>query len=121
MKRALDRTREKFLREVESEVRRKAPSSVKSTITRTAAQVVIGHPAARFIEAGMKPGTMPPLTALALWAKSVGKDPRDAFPIARAIKARGIPARPFIKPAIELALSHVDDEFKRIWEGERKG
>lgn len=121
MKRALDRTRGKFLREVEREMRRKAPMSVKSTISRTAAQVVVGHAAARFIEAGVPVGTMPPLGPLREWAKSVGKDPHDAFPVARWIKSHGVAARPFIKPAIELALSHVDDEFRRIWEGERRG
>ncbi len=120
MKKALDRTREAMLKTMERQIRKNAPPGVKQTITRTAAQVVIAHSAALFIELGTPAGTMPPLDGLREWAKSVGKDPHDAFAVARHIKQQGIPARPFIQPAIELALSQVDDEFRKIWEGERR-
>ena len=119
MKKALKRTRTQFLRKMEREMRRMAPESVRNSISRTASQVVVAHSAARFIESGQKPGSMPPLEPIRKWAESVGKDPRDAFPIARWIKEQGREARPFIKPAIKSALATVDDEFRRIWEGER--
>ncbi len=120
MRSALKRTRTKMLKNLEREIRRKAPDSVKNSIRRTASQVTITHAAAIFIELGTPVGTMPPLDGLMAWAKSVGKDPHDAFAIARHIKKQGIDPRPFIQPAIELALSTVDDEFRRIWEGERR-
>lgn len=119
MKDALRRTRTQFLRKMEREMRRRAPDSVRSTISRTASQVVVSHAAARFIESGQAPGSMPPLDPIRAWASSVGKDPHDAFAIARWIKSQGREARPFIRPAIESALATVDDEFRRIWEGER--
>ncbi len=119
MQGALKRTRTQFLRKMAREMRRRAPDSVKNTISQTAAQVVVAHSAALFIEAGQSPGSMPPLGPIRKWAESVGKDPRDAFAIARWIKEQGREARPFIRPAIEAALATVDDEFRRIWEGER--
>jgi len=117
---ALDRARDEFLTTVESEARSAAPSGVKNTIKRTAAQVRVDHPAAAYIEFGQEEGSMPPLGPIAAWAVSVGKSAREAFPIARAIRDRGRPARPFFVPAIEKALNEVEREFVQIWEGGRK-
>ncbi len=51
-----------------------------------------------FVDKGRKPGKQPPLKSIEQWCKSKGIDKKAAFPIAREIGKRGLPATNFMKP-----------------------
>jgi HK97 gp10 family phage protein len=62
---------------------------------------------APYVEFGTKPH-FPPLEAIRQWCAVRGIDVKLAYPIARAIARRGIPARPFLYPAfLEGMKKHV--------------
>jgi len=89
------------------------------------AQVRIDHQAAAVFEFGAKPH-FPPLGPIRAWAISVGKDPREAYAIARSIAGQGkggrrgsrggFEAQPYILPAIESAMDKVPGWMREIWE-----
>lgn len=115
---ALRATRKMFLKDMANRMRAKAPQGIKGDIRVTQASVRIDHRAAMFVEHGMQPLGDRPVSPAGLgpWVASIGKDPRAAFAIAWAIGRRGIPARPFIAPAIKGALKNVRSHFGKAWE-----
>ena len=50
----------------------------------------------KWVDRGRKPGKMPPYKKLEGWVKEHGMPSSAAFPIARNIGKRGIPARPWL-------------------------
>ncbi len=116
---ALKKLRSRALREIAKSVRANAPHpSIAQSVRVSASQVRIDHPAAAVFEFGAKPH-FPPLGPIREWAISVGKDPDSAFPVARAISRRGLPEQPYIRPAIESAMTRVPQWLREIWEGGR--
>tara|TARA_Y100000034_G_scaffold135950_1_gene209957 strand:- start:4828 stop:5355 length:528 start_codon:yes stop_codon:yes gene_type:complete len=71
------------------------------------------QPYARYIELGRKPGRMPPVEALRLWAARVLGDESLAFPVARMIGRRGYPpgGRKLRYPPFKRTM---DDNRQRI-------
>lgn len=102
-------------REARSLARQQGLHSVANTIHMSASQVRVDHPAAGYLEFGIPAGTMPPPGSLHEWLVSVGKTIDEEYPVARAIKKRGLKARPFLRPAIEKAMAQIDDDVRRIW------
>ena len=50
------------------------------------------------------------------WAQSTGKiDPKNAYALAKKILIQGIPARPFLRPAIENNLTLLKEDIKNIF------
>ncbi len=112
---AIDKARLEALKDLESEVRKNAPTQgLKDAVKRTAAQVVVDHPAAAIVEWGARPH-FPPPGALISWLISVGKDPKEEFPVARAISQRGFEARPYFRPAMESVQDRIPAQFRKIW------
>lgn len=74
-----------------------------------------------FVDQGTKPGHMPPFSAIYLWAIRYKIQPRAGqtreqmvHAIRVAIRKRGIQARPFVEPAIDLAIQFINpfsDDF----------
>jgi len=54
-----------------------------------------------FVDSGRRPGKQPPISAIKPWLAIKGIPESAAFPIARAIGERGIPATPFFSVSIE--------------------
>lgn len=124
MRQAIDRARLDALKEMEMEVRKNAPTQgLKDAVRRTAAQVVVEHPAAAVVEFGARPHWPPP-GALIPWLLSVGKSPDEEFPVARAIAGKGhgkrpqggFEERPYFRPAMETVRARMPAIFRRIWE-----
>jgi len=81
-----------------------------------------------YVEFGRRAGSMPPVDALIGWVRrhaATGSLPRGganrqrvlynrAFALARAIKRRGIPARPFMRPAYRRNEGAITALFARI-------
>lgn len=73
------------------------------------------------VDQGTKPGHMPPFSAIYLWAIRYKIQPRAGQTreqmvqaIRQAIRKRGIQARPFVEPAIDLAIRFINpfsDDF----------
>jgi hypothetical protein len=75
-------------------------------------------PYAGIVELGRRPGKWPPVTPLRLWARRVlGLDEDEAkaaaFPIARAIKTRGIKGRHIVKNSLYKFREIASDELDR--------
>lgn len=121
MQAALRKVRIRLLEEIAAGIRAHAPHpSIARSVTQSVSQVVIAHPAAAIFEFGVEPGQgFPPVSQIREWAISVGKDPDSAFPVARSIQREGLPARPYIIPAIETAIDDVPGWMREIWEGGR--
>ncbi len=126
MRGTLQKVRSRLLREIGKSVRRNAPHpSIASSVKVSAAQVRIDHRAAGIFEFGAKPH-FPPLGPIRAWMVSVGKDPSDAYAIARSIAGRGLggkrgsrggfEAQPYIRPAIATAMDKVPGWMRELWE-----
>ena len=65
-----------------------------------------------YVEFGRRPGKPPPVSAIAPWARRKG----IAVPylVARAIGRRGIPPRPFLRPAVESNRSKIEAIFDGV-------
>ena len=115
LRQAIDKARLEALGSLEREVRKNAPTQgLKDAVKRTAAQVVVDHPAAAIVEFGARPH-FPPPGALIPWMLSVGKDPNDEYAVARAISQRGFQERPYFRPAIEAIVQEIPAQFGKIW------
>lgn len=79
----------------------------------------------RYVEFGRRPGArMPPVSALIGWVQRHFHAPRqrvtdatlrgEAFALARAISRRGIPARPFLQPALTKNRPQIDALFAAV-------
>lgn len=79
----------------------------QAAFTRLYIRNVAGH--AVFVERGRRAGaTMPPLAPIRAWALRHGMPAAAAWPIARAIARRGIPARPTLfRPDIQKSIKEV--------------
>ena len=80
-----------------------------------ATQIILTAPEyLTFIDQGRKPGKMPPVQAIANWAKIKGINPEAAWPIAVNIMKFGI------KPTnvIQKSITRFEDEFPVIIEEE---
>jgi hypothetical protein len=64
-----------------------------------------------FVEKGRRPGRMPPVDAVASWARRHGINP---FVLARAIGRRGTKARPFLEPAYRQNAGKIIELFGRV-------
>lgn len=58
---------------------------------------------ALYLDSGRKPGKMPPLREIMRWARRKGLPIESAYPIAKAIAKRGLPATDFLDPHRALA------------------
>ena len=61
---------------------------------------------ARWVHEGRKPGKMPPMSAISLWARRKRIDV-PPFVIARSIARKGTKANPFLKRAMEKEDSNI--------------
>lgn len=86
-------------------LRRTITHRVDSATIPTFAQVGTNAPYAQAVHEGRKKGSMPPVSALAGWAS---RHRVSAFLVARAIGRRGIPARPFLREALQRMRSQID-------------
>lgn len=122
--RELDRQLARGAKEIARDARAEAPkatseltNSIRAVRAGLGDHLVIaasGH--AGPVEAGRRPGPMPPLQSIIDWMKvrRIGpSDPdarrRAAFPIARAIGRRGTRPQPFMRPALEKNRSRLDE------------
>ena len=126
---ALREMRIKLLKEIAAQIVSNAPHpSIARSVKQTPAQVAVEHPAAVIFEFGAEPH-FPPLGPIREWMLSVGKDPKDAYVIARSIAGKGLggqrggrggfEAQPYIRPAIETSVKMVPGWMRDIWEGRR--
>lgn len=117
---ALGEARRRMVKEIADSIRADAPHpNVAASVSHSAAQVTVTHPAALFLEFGQSPGSFPPVDRIRAWAVSVGKDPDSAYPLARSIKEQGRAPQPYIFPAIEKGKERVGKHMTDIWEGGR--
>ena len=127
---ALGKVRRKLIRELAREIKSNAPHpSVAASVSHTKATVTIAHRAALIFEFGAAPH-FPPLGPIREWAISVGKDPKEAYAIARSIAGKGLggkrggrggfEAQPYIFPAIETVTKDVPRWMREIWEAGRR-
>lgn len=63
------------------------------------------------VEYGMEPGTWIPRGAIAEWMRRHDILPEAEFVIRRAIHDRGLPARPYLEPALQHNLPKIYREF----------
>lgn len=69
-------------------------------------------PYARTMNYGRTPGAkMPPVSAIAEYLRSKGKDPKAAFAVARSIAQRGIKGDHFLTGALEELKPRIRKEF----------
>ena len=61
---------------------------------------------ARYVHEGRKPGKMPPIGPIALWARRKGLA-IPAFVIARSIAKKGTKANPFLKRSAQMEESNI--------------
>ena len=68
-----------------------------------------------FVDQGRKPGKMPPISSIRPWLSIKGIDQKFAFPIAKKIGKKGIPATPFFGSTItstqEILAEELADAF----------
>ena len=64
-----------------------------------------------FVEFGRRPGKMPPIAAIAPWARRHGMNP---FLVARAIGRRGIKPAPFLTPAWRKHRPAIEALFAQV-------
>ena len=74
---------------------------------------------APFVEFGRAPGKMPPVSEIQTWAARATGDANNAFTIARSIAISGVPAKPFLRPAVYKNRKHIraiyGKHFKGSW------
>lgn len=70
-------------------------------------------PYAVFVHEGTRPH-MPPVDALAAWAKKKGINP---WAVAKSIAKKGTKANPFLQRAVDKTARDVEGEFKRALDG----
>lgn len=63
------------------------------------------------VETGRRPGRMPPIAPIRLWATRVLGDPSAAWPIARAIGRRGTPGAHMFQRAWDASAADVRDRI----------
>ena len=88
------------------------PSDISVTRTNVEAKVVANVDYAAYVEFGTRPH-FPPVDALRDWAAKKLGDENLAFPVARAIGARGTPPRPYLGPALLRNQSFFRREVMR--------
>lgn len=72
-------------------------------------------PYARPVNFGRRAGAaMPPVAAITPWVTSHGMPAEAAFPVARAIGRRGIPAKPFLTGTFERMKGQIVAEFRAV-------
>lgn len=64
------------------------------------------------VEVGRKPGTMPPVAALAGWARRHGG--RNPYLVARGIKLHGTKAQPYMQPAYAQHRGDIETLMARV-------
>lgn len=64
-----------------------------------------------FVERGRRPGTPPPVGAVAGWAARKGIDP---YVLARAIGRKGVRPRPFLVPALTQSQGRIVALFTKV-------
>lgn len=96
----------------------KLKDSIKSEVTSSGNIVSLTIEAAdhfRFVELGRKKGKFPPLSAIRRWCEVKGIPVRAAFPIARAIKERGIAPRHILKGVISRSESGLNQQIRKVF------
>ncbi len=88
------------IREIDAIATGKMQAGVEVTYSKAGLVYAVGTKAAYgpFVELGTRPH-FPPLDAIREWCRVRGIDEKAAFPIARAISRRGLPERPWLRPA----------------------
>lgn len=89
--------------------------NVTESSTHIKAEIGSGLVYADVVEEGRQPwpGAMPPLDDLRLWARRKLGDERLSYVIARAIKRRGYPAKPYLRPAVDETSSRIKMIFEQ--------
>jgi hypothetical protein len=64
-----------------------------------------------YAEKGRRPGKMPPIAAIAPWARRHGIDP---FVLARSIARKGTKGKPYMLPAFNQNVSRVVSLFAKV-------
>lgn len=72
-----------------------------------AVEVGASAPHAVFVHEGRTPGRMPPPDALKAWLRFKGIDESAAWPIGRALAARGTKGRPWLRKAFEQSVDKI--------------
>lgn len=69
---------------------------------------------ARATELGRPPGKMPPVDALEAWARRKGMGEGAGWPLALKIMQSGIPARPYLQPALDESIPQIQRFVKQM-------
>ena len=86
-----------------------APNAVRSLAGAVEGIVGSNQPHAKPVEFGRRAGaTPPPIGSITRWAKKKGINP---YALQRSIAKRGIPARPYLRPALEAKKAAIKAEF----------
>jgi HK97 gp10 family phage protein len=110
-KSAVPRDTGMLYRSIVSEVRSVAPLEGVVGVLRGPAT---GY--ARTVEEGRRPGAAPPPSeAIGRWLRRKGSN-APPYVVARSIGRRGIPARPYLRPAYERNAGRVKEHFQRVIE-----
>lgn len=102
------------------DLRRSITSKATQTASGATGEVGTNKVYGRVVEEGRRPGRMPPVRAIAVWAarKAPGA---STFVIARAIARRGTRPQPYLRPAAARAVResprHVRPAVKRMLAG----
>lgn len=109
---------------VHNEAKEDAPSGVTGMLKATiymrpeegGTAAWVGSPLAYAVpvEAGRKPGKMPPVAALERWGEIVLGERGLGWPLAVSIRKKGIPPQPFLTPAVEKHRQEFLDGARAI-------
>ena len=58
--------------------------------------IIVGANYLYWVNYGRAPGKMPPLAAIRAWVVAIGLPRKAAYPIARVIAMKGVPAKPYV-------------------------
>ena len=90
----------------------KAPNAVRSLAGAVEGIVGTNLPYGVVVEKGRRPGAaMPPDAPLRRWGRRHGFSDQAIFNLRRKIAERGIPARPYLNPALEARKGQIKAEF----------
>lgn len=98
-----------------STLARSLTSEVRGGTSEVRGLVGSNLPYAKVVEEGRRAGApMPPQGALLGWMRRKGIDAEAEFVVRRGIARRGIPARPYLRPAFRETIPEANREFAQI-------